>query len=53
MWLCVYQVLEEDEEVVRRGSKDMREMDLGDLASEDAVEKLMRTLEGQVHQKRG
>ena len=51
------QVLEEEEvggavsgegELMRVGSRDMSELELGDLASEDAVEKLMRTLEGQV-----
>ena len=51
-------MLEEDEDsslVLGRGeggfmATDMNEMELGDLASEDAVAQLMRTLEGQVSQ---
>ena len=58
---CALQVMEEDEgagvagpsdggHMRQAGSKDMSEMELGDLANEDAVAKLMRTLEGQVSQ---
>ena len=39
------QVIEEEDEM---GGKGMREMDLGDLANEDAVARLMRNLEGTV-----
>ena len=55
MCVCSVQVVEEDEAGVTvtmatrgGGKKGMRELDLGDLADEEAVARLMRDLEGAV-----